>query len=132
MNLRCLAYKALDLSRRTILRPLYSGTIEIRPDVRARGTVQVGPSPEPDGDCTFAILIDDPDARGPFRHCEVTPCDPDSVRALAKTLQPGDRVDIFGDERYDPHHLFDGDGPTGAPAGKGWWELHGIHNLKKL
>lgn len=128
-------YKTLDLAKRSgILLPLYHGRMtKIIPNVSATGTVKSVGNQESDGDVTFHLEIDHPDDRGPFRHCELTPCDPDAVRALVLTLKPGDRIAITGDERFDPHHVFDEGGPDGsAHDGEGWWEFHYIHAISLL
>ena len=136
MNLRCLAYRILDASRRTALMrwaAYHGGRIVIRPNVRATGTVISTATHESDGDATFHLEIDHPDERGAFRHCECTPCDPDEVKATVAKLLAGDRVAIYGDERFDPHHVFDGGGPEGTqPGTQGWLEFHGIHELTVL
>lgn len=136
MSLRCLAYRVLDRARRTALLrwACYHGTsMQIRPDVTAIGTVRSVGVAESDGDVTFHLEIDQPDDRGPFRHCELTPCDPDAVRQIVRALQVGDRIYVRGDERFDPHHVFDGGGPDGATQPQaGWWEFHGITDLTVL
>lgn len=121
MNLRCLAYKALDAFRFTpFARPLYKGErVRIdNPDVTVTGRVVNVPENAEDGDVTFGIVrLSD----GAFRHCEVTPCAPASVKATARTLAIGQVVDVRGAERWDPGHLF---GPD-----KGWWEVHPVQDI---
>lgn len=136
MNLKCLAYRVLDASRRLALVrwAFYHGVpIVIRPNVKATATVRSVGESESDGDVTFHVDIDDPDERGSYRHCELTPCDPDDVRATVKTLKVGDRIAIVGDERFDPHHVLDNGGPDGSPTHTpGWWEFHGLHAITVL
>ena len=136
MNFKCLAYRALDRSRRWWImeKTVYKGGKPLFPGkVTATATVRGTSSNESDGDVTFHVDIDKPDERGAYRHVEVTPCNSDDVRTRCRSLKVGDRIKITGDERYDPGHWFDGGGPAGSQKGAaGWWEIHGVDDIENL
>ncbi len=121
MNLRCLAYRALDRFRRTAVatKLIYHGVPvrTVQPTCTVLGLVTKVPAPEVDGDTTFDVLLMD---AAESRHCEVTPCAPASLRAQARALRLGQIVELSGEERFDPAHL-------GGIAG--WLEIHPVTSI---
>lgn len=127
MNLRCLAYRALDRFKRSALgaRSFYRGVpIRVNGPVTVDGRVTRATSSEPDGDCTFDLTLDD----GSFRHCEITPCQPAALRRLACSLKVGARVRVSGIDRFDPAHIGDG----GHLGSDGWEEVHPVTGIEVL
>jgi hypothetical protein len=125
MGMKCWAYQALDWLRRS--KPgsviFYKGQrITIKTGVTVTAIVTSLPNGESDGDTTFNVALEPDQA---FRHCEVTPCASADVHAIARSLTIGTRVELAGDERYDPHHVFD-------DGGGGWMEIHPVRTITIL
>ena len=121
MNLKCLGYKALDRFRKSRLgaKMFYSGVmITSKPNVIVCGTVIRAVEPETDGDLCFDVTLED----GQYRHCEVTPCANDETKKRAQVLKVGMKVQLTGDERFDPKHL----------GTAGWWEIHPVNSIEVL
>lgn len=121
MNLRCFAYRLLELYRFSALgaKLSYGGQrVQLKGQRTIIGTVTRAPQNEYDGDCTFDVLTDD----GQRWHMELTPCQSLAMHVAARSLQVGWRVSIGGIERYDPAHL-------GGPARQ---EIHPVTRIVRV
>lgn len=122
MTLKCLAYRALDLFRRSpAARVPYKGhVVRLYEPITVTGAVTIRASAEADGDCCFDLY--DPHD-GQSWHCEVTPCQPHALRTLARNLALGQVVTVSGTKRWDPQHVF------GGRTGK--WEIHPVMAIEE-
>ena len=129
MGLRVLGYRLLDWFRFTKVAQytFYHGVAVqvLATNVTITATVTRAAGSESDGDTTFDVEVaTDPDG-DTFRHIEVTPPDPDSVKAAARALKVGDVARISGDLRLDPEHVFGGGFRTHK-------EIHPVSRIEKV
>lgn len=121
-SLRCAAYRAYDWAKTSPLSVLFFWGRRYKhfKNISVLGTVMKIEGSAIDGDWTFDIGRETQIASG--LHCEVTPCDPQPVLDVAKTLAVGDTVLVLGTLTFDPDHQGDPD----------HWELHPVQKLTKL
>lgn len=132
--MNCTQYRVYDWFKQTWLGSLlfYSGHrfIHFKKILWIAGTV-VDCHHSTDGDISFDLKTDGDESPYQSRvilwHCEVTPCQPQSVKEMAQSLKAGDKVEVLGRVTFDPPHHILWKKFTG-----GGWELHPVLAIKHI
>lgn len=103
----CARYKLLDLCKQTpIAAKLFYYGVEFRHfgPIVLTGVVIRCAHNATDGDVCFDISVGSDQESPGHWHCELTPCQPDTLRQRARSLKEGDRVIVSGTKTIDGRH----------------------------